>query len=356
MTGPSSRMLTLLSLLQARRDWPGGALAGRLGVTTRTVRRDVDRLRELGYQISAVKGPDGGYRLAAGSELPPLLFDDEQAVALAVALQHAPSSGVDIDEAAARALATVRQVMPSRLRHRVDGVQFSRAGARAGVGNRVLVDPGVLETVSEAVRLRRVLRFDYETRAAGEPGAGTEPGPVSQTGAVTGRGAVSGTDVVRQTTPGPARRAEPHGLVARTGLWYLVAYDLDRDDWRIFRLDRLAPRTPAGAVFAPRPVPTGDPVTFLAARAKGATEADLWPCVGQVEIDLPAAEVLPWARDWQVEPVSAQGCRVTAGSWSWHGLLADLLRLDAPFRVVGPTALADEAEAVAGRLSRAVTP
>lgn len=325
MTGPSSRMLTLLSLLQARRDWPGGALAGRLGVTTRTVRRDVDRLRELGYQISAVKGPDGGYRLAAGSELPPLLFDDEQAVALAVALQHAPSSGVDIDEAAARALATVRQVMPSRLRHRVDGVQFSGAGAGAGAGGRVLVDPGVLEAVSEAVRLRRVLRFDYET-------GGSEP------------------------LLAPARRAEPHGLVARAGLWYLVAYDLDRGDWRIFRLDRLAPRTPAGAVFAPRPVPTGDPVTFLAARAKGATEADLWPCVGQVEIDLPAAEVLPWARDWQVEPVSAQGCRVTAGSWSWHGLLADLLRLDAPFRVVGPAALSDETEAVAGRLSRAVAP
>lgn len=348
MTGPSSRMLTLLSLLQARRDWPGGALAGRLGVTTRTVRRDVDRLRELGYQISAVKGPDGGYRLAAGSELPPLLFDDEQAVALAVALQHAPSSGVDIDEAAARALATVRQVMPSRLRHRVDGVQFS------GTGSRVLVDPGVLEAVSEAVRLRRVLRFDYETRAAGDPGAGTEPGPVSQTGAVTGTGAGSGTDAVSQTTRAPARRVEPHGLVARTGLWYLVAYDLDRDDWRIFRLDRLAPRTPAGAVFTPRPVPTGDPVTFLAARAKGATEVNLWPCVGQVEIDLPAAEVLPWARDWRVEPVSAQACRVTAGSWSWHGLLADLLRLDAPFRVVGPAALADEADAVAGRLSRAV--
>lgn len=348
MTGPSSRMLLLLSLLQARRDWPGGALAGRLGVTTRTVRRDVDRLRELGYQISAVKGPDGGYRLAAGSELPPLLFDDEQAVALAVALQHAPSSGVDINEAAARALATVRQVMPSRLRHRVDGVQFSGAGA--GVGSRVLVDPGVLEAVSEAVRLRRVLRFDYQSGGSetggSEPGTGRESNAQSQTGAGRGTGG-------SQTTPGPARRAEPHGLVARAGLWYLVAYDLDRDDWRVFRLDRMAPRTPAGATFTPRPVPTGDPVTFLAARAKGATEDDLWPCVGQVEIDLPAAEVVPWARDWQVEPLSAQACRVTAGSWSWQGLLADLLRLDAPVRVVGPAELAEAARVAAGRLSRA---
>lgn len=317
MTRPSSRMLTLLSLLQARRDWPGGALADRLGVTTRTVRRDVDRLRELGYQISAVKGPDGGYRLAAGSELPPLLFDDEQAVALAVALQHAPSSGVDIDEAAVRALTTVRQVMPSRLRHRVDGVQFS------GAASRVRVDPAVLEAVSETVRLRRVLRFDYRSGAA------------------------------TSSDPGLPRRVEPHGLVARSGLWYLVAFDLDRDDWRTFRLDRMAPRTPAGAVFTPRPVPTGDVVTFLAARAKGMTEEDRWPCVGQVEIAQPAAEVAQWARDWQVEPVSEHTCRVTAGSWSWEGLLADLLRLAASFRVVGPAPLAEAARTAAERLSLA---
>ena len=122
MSSPSHRMLDLLSVLQSRRDWGGQELADRLGVTVRTVRRDVDRLRELGYAITAAKGPYGGYRLSPGDELPPLLFDDEQAVAIAVALQSA--SGVDITDAAARALATLRQVMPSHLRHRIDGIRF----------------------------------------------------------------------------------------------------------------------------------------------------------------------------------------------------------------------------------------
>lgn len=156
-------MLALLSLLQSRRDWPGQVLARRLEVTPRTVRRDVDRLRELGYSITAVKGPDGGYRLAAGSELPPLLFDDEQAVAIAVALQSAPSTGVDLDEAAARALTTVRQVMPSRLRHRIDGIRFTDAGVSARV------DPKVLETVSTAARNRQLLRFDYSGNESRPP-------------------------------------------------------------------------------------------------------------------------------------------------------------------------------------------
>src|SRR5690606_31046051 len=125
MASNSMRMLALLSLLQTQRDWPGQVLADRLAVTPRTIRRDVDRLREMGYQIGAMKGPDGGYRLAAGSELPPLLFDDDQAIAIAIALQNVPSSGVDIEEAADRALATVRQVMPSRLRNRIDGIRFT---------------------------------------------------------------------------------------------------------------------------------------------------------------------------------------------------------------------------------------
>ncbi|RQX19084.1 transcriptional regulator, partial [Micromonospora chalcea] len=119
----SARLLSLLSLLQARRDWPGALLAERLRVSARTVRRDVDRLRELGYPIESTKGPEGGYRLGAGSALPPLLFDDEQAVALTVALQTAATGVTGIEEAAARALTTVRQVMPPRLRHRVDALR-----------------------------------------------------------------------------------------------------------------------------------------------------------------------------------------------------------------------------------------
>ena len=303
-------MLALLSLLQSRRDWPGQVLAERLDVTARTVRRDVDRLRELGYSITAVKGPDGGYRLAAGSDLPPLLFDDEQAVAIAVALQSAPSSGVDLDDAAARALTTVKQVMPSRLRHRIDGIRFTDTATFARV------DPKVLEAVSTAARDRRTLRFDY---------GGDESGP--------------------------PRRAEPHAVVARQGRWYLVAWDLDKTAWRIFRLDRMAPKFPPGAVFAPRPVPTGDASAFLASRMKGG--GDAWPCYGEVLLELPATDIAPWLGDGELEQASPTACRVRVGSWSWAGLMAWILRFDAPFTVLGPDAFIDSLSGFAGRITAA---
>ncbi|WP_314428001.1 WYL domain-containing protein [uncultured Microbacterium sp.] len=313
MTGSSSRMLALLSLLQTQRDWPGQVLADRLDVTPRTVRRDVDRLRDLGYRITAIKGPDGGYRLAAGSELPPLLFDDEQAVAIAVALQSVPASGIDIDEGAARALATVRQVMPSRLRHRVDGIRFT------GVENETRVDPAVLEAVSAAVRDRRVLRFDY--------------------GELRDR---------------PARRTEPHAVVAREGRWYLLAWDLEAEDWRTFRFDRMTPRIPTGPGFLPRELPAADAQTYLAARAKGSDAGDRWPCIGELVLDLPAREVAPWiGSDGTVEPIDAASCRVSVGSWSWVGILASIARFDAPFTVVGPAALAEAADALAARFAAA---
>lgn len=314
MSGASSRALELLSLLQTRRDWPGLVLAERLGVTTRTVRRDVDRLRELGYRIAAVKGPDGGYRLEAGSELPPLLFDDDQAVAIAVALQSAAGSGVDIGEAAERALATVRQVMPSRLRHRLDGIRFSRTDSDVGAA---AVDPGVLETVSAAVRDRVVLQFDY-----GDP----EAAP---------------------------RRTEPHGLVARYGRWYLVAWDLGRQEWRTYRLDRMSPRIPTGPTFTSREVPTGDAGTFVDARAKGSRDENRWPCTGTVEIDLPARDITPWLHDGHIEPTCDRSCRITLGSWSWTGLLALVIRFDAPFRVISPPELADAARTLSDRVREA---
>src|SRR6185312_16188495 len=168
MSTPSSRLLSLLSLLQARRDWPGGVLADRLGVSPRTVRRDVDRLRELGYPVHATKGPDGGYRLDAGTHMPPLLLDDEQAVALVVALQTASTGVAGVDEAAVRALATLRQVMPARLRAAADGLQVT---AVTRGGGRPQVDQAVLLAVGAAVRAREVLRFDY----AGGSDAGPRP-------------------------------------------------------------------------------------------------------------------------------------------------------------------------------------
>ena len=305
-------MLALLSLLQSRRDWPGQVLAERLEVTPRTVRRDVDRLRGLGYSIAAVKGPDGGYRLAAGTELPPLLFDDEQAVAIAVALQSAPSSGVDYDDAAARALTTVKQVMPSRLRHRMEGIRFTDAGASARV------DPQVLEAVSTAVRDRRVLRFDY------------------------------GDDLSR-----PARRVEPHAVVARQGRWYLICWELEKTQWRIYRLDRMAPKVPAGAVFEPRPIPAGGAAAFLSARLKGSAGGEGWPCYGELLIDLPPAAIAPWLGDGELEQVAETACRVRIGSWSEAGLLSWALRFDAPFTVLGPGSFRESFTGFAARITAA---
>lgn len=160
----TSRLLSLLSLLQSRRDWPGSVLAERLGISHRTVRRDVDRLREMGYRIQATMGPEGGYRLDAGSELPPLLFDDEQVIALAVALQAATLTGVGIEEGALRALTTVCQVMPSRLRHRLSALEFTTIQSRSGHAAPDSVDPSVLIALSTAIRAREVLRFDYANR------------------------------------------------------------------------------------------------------------------------------------------------------------------------------------------------
>jgi predicted DNA-binding transcriptional regulator YafY len=307
MTGSSARLLALLSVLQAQRVWPGSVLAERLGVTPRTVRRDVDRLRELGYRIRAVKGPDGGYRMAAGADLPPLLFDDDQAVAVAVALQNAPASGVDLDVAAERALAAIRQVMPSRLRHRIDGIRFTGADTPG-----VRVDPADLEAVTAAVRQRRTLRFDDRE--------------------------------------GRPRRCQPHAIVARHGRWYVIGWDLDRDDWRIYRLDRMSPRTPAGAVFTPRNLPAADARTYLSARLKGSDTVDRWPCVGEVVIDLPLREVAPFAGDGMVEELTEGSCRVSIGSWSWDGVLASVVRFGAPFTVVGPEPLHAAARDLGTRL------
>ncbi|WP_193613248.1 helix-turn-helix transcriptional regulator [Nocardioides lijunqiniae] len=313
--GPSARLLALLSLLQVRRDWPGQLLAQRLEVSPRTVRRDVDALRELGYRVHAVKGPDGGYRLDAGTALPPLLFDDDQAVALAVALRVVAASGAGVEEAAARALTTLRQVMPSRLRHRIDAVQVGAVATR----REGRVDPDVLVALSTTVSAREVLRFDY---GAPEDGA-------------------------------PPRRAEPHHLVSRAGRWYLLAWDLDRDDWRTFRVDRVRPRTPTGPRFTPREVPGGDAGAFVAGRFRGAEGPGDWPCTGEVVLDLPARDVTPYALDGVVEELGPDRCRLVLGSWSWAGLAAAVARYDADVTVVGPPELREACARLSARLAAA---
>ncbi len=319
MADTTSRMLQLLSLLQARRDWPGEVLAERLAVSVRTVRRDVDRLRELGYRVQAVKGPDGGYRLDAGSELPPLLFDDEQAVAVAIALQTATASGADIGEPAERALATVRTVMPSHLRHRVDALATAVAPVADPVGPVGPVDPTLLLAVSAAIRARETLRFDY-----------------------------------RDETDAPPRRAEPHHLVARAGRWYVIAWDVDRADWRVFRVDRMRPRSARGARFTLRELPGGDPHAFLASRFRGSVDGGgEWPCRGSIVLALPVDRVAPFAADAVVEAVDGSRTRVHAGSWSWAALAASLLRFDADVTAAEPAELAAAFATLAGRATAA---
>lgn len=335
--GTSSRLLTLLSLLQARRDWPGATLAERLDVTPRTVRRDIDRLRELGYPVQAFKGPDGGYRLDAGADLPPLLFDDDQAVALAVALQLAAASGAGIGEAAARALTTVRQVMPARLRHRIDAVQVTPVAP----GTAAQVDPDVLVALTAAIRAHEVLRFDY-VPAGGSTTPGTAATPEDAAPAQRADEFV------------PPRRVEPHHLVTRNGRWYLVAFDLDRADWRTFRCDRLTPRTPTGLRFSPRELPGGDLATFVNGVFKGTTSgADTWPCTGTVELGLPAGRVAPFAYDGVVEALASDRCRLTLGAWSWVGIAAAVARYDTDVLAVSPPALAEAFHTLSGRFAAA---
>src|SRR5919199_6094248 len=224
MANTSSRMLRLLSLLQTHRYWPGAELASRLEVSERTLRRDVERLRELGYPVDAQRGVDGGYQLAAGTNLPPLVLDDEEAVALTIGLRAAAQGAVaGIEESSVRALAKMVQIMPPHLRRRVDALRSATVPAVWGsVGPQV--DAGVLTAIAQACRDEERMRFSY-TATTGE------------------------------TT---SRHVEPHWLVSLGRRWYLVAFDLRRDDWRTFRVDRIDGARATGMRFRPRQLPGDD--------------------------------------------------------------------------------------------------
>lgn len=227
MTETSGRLLKLLALLQARRDWAGQELADRLGVSCRTIRRDVERLRELGYPVDALTGPTGGYRLRAGTAMPPLVLDDDETVAVAVGLSAAASTSVaGIEETSVRALLKLEQVLPSHLRRRVTALRSATA-TPAVTGPTV--DPDLLTVLAAACRDRERLRFGYVSR--------------------------DGTESRRQV--------EPHSLVNLGRRWYLVAWDCERRDWRSFRLDRLERPSSAGVRFAPRALPGGDPAAYV---------------------------------------------------------------------------------------------
>jgi predicted DNA-binding transcriptional regulator YafY len=317
MASTSSRTLRLLSLLQARRYWPGTELAGRLQVSQRTLRRDVDRLRDLGYPVQAQRGAGGGYQLAAGTALPPLVVDDEEAVALAVGLQAAAQGAVEgIAESSVRALAKIVQVMPSGLRRRVEALSAMTVPAGWQGAPQPSVDPGLLTTVALACRNSERLRFSY-TAADGQH---------------------------------TSRHAEPHRLVLLGRRWYLVAFDLTRQDWRSFRLDRLAAPGGTGARFRPRELPASDAAAFVRAGIDSKPAA----CEVDVLVDAPASSVRERIGRWaSAEDVGTDRCRVriTADSLDWAVIA--LGAVGAAFQVVSPPELLERVHDWGRRFSAA---
>ncbi|MFL6123771.1 helix-turn-helix transcriptional regulator [Actinophytocola sp.] len=315
MANTSTRTLRLLSLLQTHRYWPGAELADRLSVSVRTLRRDVDRLRELGYPVEAQRGVDGGYQLAAGAALPPLMVDDEEAVALAVGLQAA-AQVEGIGEASVRILTKVVQVMPARLRRRVEAIRAMTVPGGWGGPAATGPDPDVLTTIALHCRDSERLRFSYV--AAG--GERTE------------------------------REVEPHRLVRFGSRWYLVAYDLTRHDWRSFRLDRLTEPRGTGTRFRPRELPTGDAGEFV----RTAMVTVPRPYRVEVLVDAPATDVRERIGRWcAVEEVDAGRCRVrmTADSLDWPAMALGVV--DADFQVLDPPELLEKVRGWGARFNRA---
>jgi predicted DNA-binding transcriptional regulator YafY len=303
MANTSARMLRLLSLLQTHRFWPGGELADRLDVSERTLRRDIDRLRELGYPVNASRGVAGGYQLQAGSALPPLLLDDEEAVAIAVGLRTAAGGAVDgIEETSLRALTKVVQVMPRRLRRRVEALGSYTVPAAWGGGPTV--DALALTVIAQACRDDERLRFAYTARDG------------SQT----------------------RRLVEPHRLVSLGRRWYLVAWDVERHDWRTFRVDRLSDPESTGARFRQRDLPGGDAATFV--RNQLASVPTRYEVI--VTVYAAVADVKHVVRHWgTVEAIDDTTCRLTMNvdSFEWPAFV--LAVVGAEFEVETPTELRD---------------
>ncbi|WP_440104669.1 helix-turn-helix transcriptional regulator [Streptosporangium sp. H16] len=315
MLETSARLLRLLALLQAHRDWSGAELAGRLEVSPRTVRRDVDKLRLLGYPINATGGVGGGYQLAAGASLPPLLLDDEEAVAVAVGLRTATAGAVTgIAETSVRALAKLDQVLPPRLRYRVN--TLSSAMVTMPMPGPT-VDPSTLTAIASAVRDHRRLRFDYVSH--------------------------DGSESVRDV--------EPYRLVNGGRRWYLFAWDTERSDWRRFRVDRLSPRVPTGPRFAPRPLPDDDLAGYF---ARGmTTDRHRYRAVLTMHGSARAvAEEVP-PTIGVVEPVDDDTCVLRIGSDSLDHLAVWVAAFGFEFEVHEPPELVEHLRTLTARLHRA---
>lgn len=318
MLETSARLLRLLSLLQSPRDWTGAELAERLEVSPRTVRNDVDRLRNLGYPVHATRGAVGGYRLGAGAALPPLLLDDEEAVAVALSLRTATSGAIEgVEETSLRALAKLEQVLPSRLRRRVHALQ-SHTVPVPRYDRTPTAAPDVLSALAMACRDRETLRFDYESHG-GEPSR---------------------------------RRVEPYRLANWGRRWYLVAYDLDRGDWRTFRVDRMGPpRQPTGPRFAPRELPEADMASYVSRRVSAAA----WRYRARVTVRAPAAAVVERINPavGVVTAVDDETCVLETGADSIDSLAVHLGLLGFDFEVAEPSELVAYLRGLASRYQRA---
>jgi predicted DNA-binding transcriptional regulator YafY len=316
MYGTSERLLRLLSLLQARRDWPGPDLAERLSVDVRTIRRDVERLRGLGYPVHATPGVAGGYRLGAGAALPPLLLDDDEAVAVAVGLRTAANGTVaGIEETSVRALAKLEQVLPVRLRHRVSALQT--VTLTLGSGGPV-VDAEVLTVIAAACRDHERLRFTY----------GTHAGDVAE------------------------RNVEPLRMVHTGRRWYLVAYDLGREDWRTFRVDRVDGVPAPGFRFTPREPPAADLAAYVSRAISAAPYAHQVVLRVAVPASVLAERVPPTAG--AVEPIDEHSCRLRTGAHNLDVVPFYLAQWDYDFVVEeAPPGLVERLARIAERFSRA---
>lgn len=320
MLGTSARLLRLLTLLQARRFWTGPELAVRMSVTERTVRRDVDRLRTLGYPIDAASGVAGGYRLGVGGELPPLLLEDDEALAVALGLRSAAAGSVTgMEEATVRALSKLEQMLPARLRKRMKDLHSAVVPMHWSGPS---VDAEWLALIARACRNQERLRFRYDDRSARSS----------------------------------EREIEPHGLVHSGTRWYLVGWDAMRDDFRTFRVDRIQSRPLAviGRRFTPRAIPGGD----LAAYVSRSVSTAAYTFSARVVVHAPRARVQecvpPLAA--RVEALDAERCVLETGGNHLGMLAMHIAQIGFDFEVLEPPELIEHMRVVGRRLTRAAKP
>jgi predicted DNA-binding transcriptional regulator YafY len=315
MLETSARLLRLLSLFQARRYWSGAELASRLAITSRTLRRDVDKLRSLGYPIHSASGVEGGYQFGAGSSMPPLLLDDEEAVAVALGLRSAAAGNIrGAEEASVRALAKLEQILPPRLGRRVAAMQTMIV---TPPGTQPAVDARTLSTIVSACRDSETLRFRYRDHA----------------------GTAS------------SRTVEPYRLVTSGHRWYLVAWDSDRSAWRTFRVDRFQSRATTGSRFSPRDPPARDLAAYV---TRGAWSS--WPCRARIRLFAAADEMAERLPAWVglIEPIGPRSCILNTSATTFESLAVHLSLLSVDFEVVEPVELVEEVRRLANRFARAV--